>query len=272
MKHKLLLISTLLFLIFGYYYNVKAENHNSPSANIPAAVGDTSANALDWSGTYQGVLPCADCEGIKTTLTLNQDSSFMLQTQYLGKDDQVFEKQGKFVWNRAQNQITLQGIENAPNQFLVGENVLIQLNLEGDRITGDLADKYRLAKLEETMEEITGETLQGVRWELMEMMGKTVEKKEDQKAVFIMFNEGEKRVNGFSGCNNFMGGFEVKEGNRISFSQMASTMMACENLQDEVAFLQTLQKADNYTMKDGVLSLNRAKASPLLRFKAMNNQ
>ncbi|RMD68651.1 MAG: META domain-containing protein, partial [Cyanobacteria bacterium J149] len=77
----------------------------------------------------------------------------------------------------------------------------------------------------------------------------------------------ENRVNGFAGCNNFMGGFEIKEGNRLMLKQMASTMMACENMETEISFLRTLEQVDNYTIKDGVLSLNKAKMSPLLIFK-----
>jgi heat shock protein HslJ len=71
---------------------------------------------------------------------------------------------------------------------------------------------------------------------------------------------------------DFMGGFEMKEGNRITLTQMASTMMACENMEMEMTFLQTLQQVDNYAMKDNVLSLNRAKMSPLLKFTAVDKE
>ena len=32
-----------------------------------------SRNSLDWNGVYKGVLPCADCEGIETVITLLND-------------------------------------------------------------------------------------------------------------------------------------------------------------------------------------------------------
>jgi len=38
-------------------------------------------------------------------------------------------------------------------------------------------------------------------------------------------------------------------------------------LDTEISFLRTLEKVDNYTIQDGILSLNKAKMSPLLRFK-----
>jgi NlpE N-terminal domain len=42
--------------------------------------------------------------------------------------------------------ITLTGIKNKPNEYFVGENKLIQLDIDGNKITGSLADKYILKK------------------------------------------------------------------------------------------------------------------------------
>lgn len=41
--------------------------------------------------TYQGVLPCADCPGIRTTLNMWPDGVFYLRRTYLGKGDQEKE-------------------------------------------------------------------------------------------------------------------------------------------------------------------------------------
>ena len=38
------------------------------------------------------------------------------------------------------------GMENAPNQYFVAENKLIQLDMAGKKIEGKLAEKYVLAK------------------------------------------------------------------------------------------------------------------------------
>jgi uncharacterized lipoprotein NlpE involved in copper resistance len=34
-----------------------------------------------------GTLPCADCEGIRTTITLREDETFDRERLYLGKSD-----------------------------------------------------------------------------------------------------------------------------------------------------------------------------------------
>ncbi|AXY03440.1 copper resistance protein NlpE [Vibrio alfacsensis] len=104
-----------------------------------------SKNALDWNGTYQGLLPCADCEGIETTLTLNTDGSYTLKQVYKGKEDGEFSSNGQFTWNTAGSTITLVD-ESAPNQYFVGENILMKLDMNGEKATGDLASFYNLSK------------------------------------------------------------------------------------------------------------------------------
>jgi uncharacterized lipoprotein NlpE involved in copper resistance len=108
---------------------------------------DNSANSLDWQGTYSGVVPCADCEGIELSIILTKDNTYSITTKYLGKQNAApSETRGMFSWNPDGSTITLRGIENWPSQYLVGENKLIQLDSTGNKISGALADKYILNK------------------------------------------------------------------------------------------------------------------------------
>ena len=108
--------------------------------------GHNSQNSLDYIGTYTGVLPCADCEGIQTEITLNEEGTYAKKMIYLGKgDSNSFEEKGDYTWNAAGQQITLEG-QKAPNQYFVGENTLTQLDIEGQKIEGDLATRYVLKK------------------------------------------------------------------------------------------------------------------------------
>ena len=45
-----------------------------------------SRNSLNWAGVYAGTLPCADCPGIQTRLTLGNDGTFEKQSRYLDRD------------------------------------------------------------------------------------------------------------------------------------------------------------------------------------------
>ena len=68
---------------------VSAAAQQSGAGAPPAQPPDihNSRNSLDWAGTYEGVLPCADCPGTKTRLTLNQDGSYRLVTQAQGSQN-----------------------------------------------------------------------------------------------------------------------------------------------------------------------------------------
>lgn len=112
-------------------------------------IGDNSQNSLDWQGRYSGTTPCASCEGIKTTLTLYSDNTYQLDTEYLGEEDNLFIETGKLKWNNSGGKISLLPVhqEGADKQFLVGENQLFMLDSQGQRITGALAENYRLAKV-----------------------------------------------------------------------------------------------------------------------------
>ncbi|WP_192347063.1 copper resistance protein NlpE [Algoriphagus sp. Y33] len=108
---------------------------------------DNSATSLDWSGTYKGTVPCASCEGIETTLTLNSDFTYKIVTNYLGRNDALEEENtGSFTWDETGSIITLEKVSQAPSLYKVGENRIWQLDMEGNMITGDLADHYILTK------------------------------------------------------------------------------------------------------------------------------
>jgi len=99
-------------------------------------------------------------------------------------------------------------------------------------------------------------------WKLIEINGKPVVWDDDAKReAFIILKDDDNRVNGNGGCNTLFGTYEIERTtNRIKFSQMASTMMACLNMEIENELKRALEMADNYSLSaDGkYLSLNRA--------------
>ncbi len=108
--------------------------------------GSTAQNSLDVVGTYKGVVPCADCEGIETSVMLHADNTYMLHTGYLGKSGgKGLDLNGNFKWIDGFT-IELEGVTDAPSKYFVSENKLIQLDMQGKKIEGELADKYILTK------------------------------------------------------------------------------------------------------------------------------
>ncbi|MCM8610858.1 copper resistance protein NlpE [Accumulibacter sp.] len=89
-----------------------------------------SRNALNWAGTYEGVLPCADCPGIRTRLVLRSDGRFELSTQYVDRQPASVVRSGRFQWNDAGNTITLPLPGERVRQFRVGEGRLLPLDAQ----------------------------------------------------------------------------------------------------------------------------------------------
>jgi heat shock protein HslJ len=193
---------------------------------------------------------------------LNSDLSFKIGTSYLDKNGEVFRSGGNFIWSKDGSTVTLNGVDatKESNQYKVGENKLIKLDMNGKVITGNLAEKYVIQKQQNV--------LTGRYWRLVELRGKKIEKAENQsKEAFLFFNTDGKSAHGNGGCNSINGGVELTEMNRIKFSRMASTMMACPHMEDEREFLQILESADNYNLTGDTLILNKARMAPLARFE-----
>lgn len=101
----------------------------------------------DLNGIYKGTFPCADCEGIETTLTLNSDHTFELQSLYLGKENKPFTEKGTYIWDETNSEITL-NTEGDPSKpkYKSENNTLILLDANGQKNTGELASMYVLTK------------------------------------------------------------------------------------------------------------------------------
>ena len=109
----------------------------------------TSRNSLDWEGVYTGVLPCDDCEGIDTSISLNKDQTYLLKQRYLGspeKESKEIISEGKFTWSENGNYITLEGSNIGSRKFKVGENFLMPLDKNGKEIEAIPGNNYKLFK------------------------------------------------------------------------------------------------------------------------------
>ncbi|HRD54004.1 MAG TPA: copper resistance protein NlpE N-terminal domain-containing protein [Flavobacteriales bacterium] len=237
-----------------------APTHDS----LPA--GDNSRNALDWAGTYRGTLPCADCEGIDTRITLSGDGTYRHEAIYLGKSKEPIVTEGAFAWESDGGRITLTGLEGM-HRYRVGEEVLIMLDAEGNAIKGELPERYRLPREAQATGSLPT-ALEGPRWVLVELMGKAVDAKSNPKEAFITFDAKEKRATGNAGCNSFFGGYESDANGRLRFDKLGMTMMACMDPNREAEFTKAIEQVDNYTMADSTLLLNKARMAPLMRLRA----
>ncbi|HJC19881.1 copper resistance protein NlpE [uncultured Alistipes sp.] len=100
--------------------------------------------SLDYRGTYQGVLPAADCPGIETTLTLKPDGTYSLHEEYLERDAR-FDAEGAYTLHG--NLLTLEGSDTT--WYKVEENRLRRLTTDRKEVEGPLAEHYVLRKTAE---------------------------------------------------------------------------------------------------------------------------
>jgi copper homeostasis protein (lipoprotein) len=110
----------ILFLSIFFISMLSCKSTKKAQTTETKITADNSMTSIDWAGNYQGILPCADCEGIKTQILLNKDLSYVLETQYLGKDEKTFQAKGTFKWDENGSKITLENSEKQTYQ--VGEN------------------------------------------------------------------------------------------------------------------------------------------------------
>lgn len=67
------------------------------TTNDSVSVADSVSADVDLAavaGTYEGTLPAADCPRIKTVLTINADSTYQLQQDYIDRKDGHDEASG----------------------------------------------------------------------------------------------------------------------------------------------------------------------------------
>ncbi|MFA7615975.1 MAG: copper resistance protein NlpE [Moheibacter sp.] len=145
---KVFLIAAVAGLFIAGCNSTKEESlvNADEQSEEPAIDMSNSKNSIQYLGTYKGVVPCADCEGIETVITLNPDESYEIKETYLGKSDNSFEDIGSFDWMDDGNRLKLEDTDSNIRFFEVAENKLIMLDSEGNPAEGPNDKNYELIK------------------------------------------------------------------------------------------------------------------------------
>jgi|SRR5690554_2336383 len=105
-------------------------------------------------------------------------------------------------------------------------------------------------------------------WKLMALHGDEIAvPKGEQGEPHIIFRDDSK-VNGFSGCNRFVGEYTVAGANLL-FDSMASTRMACPNDNYETRLYDVFASTAGVFLEGKVLKLLDDKGRELARFEAV---
>ena len=107
------------------------------------------------------------------------------------------------------------------------------------------------------------------KWLFTDVGGKPITSSASEKAAFLAFTPGQVvRVSGTTGCNNLTGTAEIKSGNGLHFSPMATTKMFCaETATQEQTILAALAQVTNFSVTNGTLVLLKG-TTPVASLKA----
>jgi heat shock protein HslJ len=233
--------------------------------------GHNSRNALDWAGTYSGVMPCADCPGIEMRLTLQYDGSYTLSTRYQDRQPTPQTVTGRFSWNAEGNTIKLDAAGRG-QQFRVGEGRLLQLNQDGSSPGWDAS--HRALTLQPAAAQgaaaapALARALQDHRWTLQSAAdagGKPNTTLLVPNHPFVLrFQDGRLNVQG--GCNTMNGSWQLGPQGQLIVGRMAATMKACEPA------LMQADKALADLLATGLQAELGSGSAPTLRLTATDRQ
>lgn len=127
------------------YVDPHAEMHNQMHKDY---YQETSQKELQKkidkiAGTYTGILPCADCEGIDFELDLSRDMSYRSKINYKGKSKSPMIAEGRFSMND-QDIVHLENTNSGFAYFQIDGSSLIVLDKSGKKIESPLSDRYIL--------------------------------------------------------------------------------------------------------------------------------
>ena len=147
MKTKTSLFFVLSLFVMSCNNKIKT-NETDISTNPTPVDGHTAQNALDYMGIYKGLMPCADCEGIQTQLTLNADKTYVLEEYYVknGRALHPSKATGRFQFDAKKPSLIRLENTNPTRVYFIGEGFAEARDAQsGDKISSQL--NYRLQEI-----------------------------------------------------------------------------------------------------------------------------
>ncbi len=220
-----------------------------------------SSPAGDFLGIYRGVLPCADCAGVLTEIEIKPSGQCKIGRRYLSNSGDILIKNGTYDWDISGTVITLHIPDELDhmNLYKVGENQLVKLDNEGHEIEGDLAKLYTLTKAG------TDHDIKNTYWQLTELEGKPIPQNKKNLPYFVVFPNHQ--IIGNTGCNSFIGKYNMDDFDDFRVSIVAMTLHACSDAIYETGFMNVFDRAQKFDLEGDVLSLKQEGRAPFAKFR-----
>ncbi|WP_414166167.1 envelope stress response activation lipoprotein NlpE [Superficieibacter sp. BNK-5] len=106
-------------------------NHRTEVETVQPDLAELKPMQQSW----RGVLPCADCEGIETSLFLEKDGSWVMNSHYLGSAEKnaAFATYG--TWARTADKLVLTDTQGEKYYYHAKGEALEMLDRDGNPIT-----------------------------------------------------------------------------------------------------------------------------------------
>jgi Uncharacterized lipoprotein NlpE involved in copper resistance len=129
----------MLFALFG------CNNRSDMETVAPAQMAELKPMQQSW----RGILPCADCEGIETSLFLEKDGTWVMNERYQGvsREPSSFATYG--TWARTAGKLVLTDSKGEKSWYRVNGDNLESLDQEGNPIQSAL--NYTLAPVKASL-------------------------------------------------------------------------------------------------------------------------
>ena len=267
---------SLIFCFLAFFWQCKSSaDVTKMTEPAPQEVKDNSRNTLDWYGTYSGILPCDDCMGKRTIIQLKEGMETEVTTIALGKMQKIENFVGEFSWDESGNRISYNDRNNITYYFRVDEN---QLVFDGHQPTDAFAEENQFILKK------GGDVILDRLWTAVEIMGQSSsspdegnETEESGPLFQYILLRADGTFNASGGCNQMHGKYKLIEKNKISFSKIAMTEMACQFHHLDNELIQALEQTESFILpqkndnpQNLRLQLVVGKRAPLAVFESIN--
>ena len=125
--------------------NVKEKSRKHGNHSKDTTLVDK--NKKQFHGVFYGYLPCEDCDGTQTTLSLKNKNNYLLVTQPAKASSREFFDKGKYIWDDETNTVTLTSRKTSKikKYHIEDEETLFMIDAKGAPIKGEKS-KYSLRK------------------------------------------------------------------------------------------------------------------------------
>ncbi|WP_233897587.1 copper resistance protein NlpE [Tenacibaculum piscium] len=151
MKNSYILIIAMTLSLIGCKEVSKKNNEDTltkqPKTDVekPLNNDEISKKIIASNGTYTGLLPCASCPGIVSTVFLKKDGTFEKNDLYLDSKDGYFTEKGTFSFTKKNNVILKTATESM--SYALEENTLTLLGIDGEKSSSAVSEMYKLTKM-----------------------------------------------------------------------------------------------------------------------------